>query len=320
MSFVLIVIPCLNEEAYIETLVRQMVAAPMTMQRRIVIADGGSTDGTKKIADALATEFDEVVYLVNPKRLQSAAVNLAVAKFAGGYAKYLIRLDAHADYPEGYCQALLDEAKSTDAASIVVAMKTIAASGFQKAVAAAQNSIIGNGGSVHRLTGGEGRYVDHGHHALMTIAAFTAVGGYDETFSHNEDAELDTRLAAAGYRIWLTGKTCLHYYPRATPGALFRQYLKYGSGRAATILKHRSVPKLRQIFPAAILPALLLALLSRWAVITAFPFLAWAGLCMTYGAFLAIKAQDPEIALAGPAAMIMHLGWSIGFWRRIVTR
>ena len=41
----------------------------------------------------------------------------------------------------------------------------------------------------------------------MRIAAFRAVGGYDESFSHNEDAELDYRLRQAGYRIWMTDKT-----------------------------------------------------------------------------------------------------------------
>ena len=42
--------------------------------------------------------------------------------------------------------------------------------------------------------GAEGHWADHGHHALMRISAFRAVGGYDESFSHNEDAELDYRL------------------------------------------------------------------------------------------------------------------------------
>ena len=53
----------------------------------------------------------------------------------------------------------------------------------------------------------------------MRVAAFRAVGGYDESFSHNEDAELDYRLRAAGYRIWMTDKTFMVYYPRASVSA-----------------------------------------------------------------------------------------------------
>jgi hypothetical protein len=74
----------------------------------------------------------------------------------------------------------------------------------------------------------------------MGIAAFRAVGGYDESFSHNEDAELDFRLRQAGFRIWMTDKTVMTYYPRASVLPLFRQYLGYGRGRAKNILKHRA--------------------------------------------------------------------------------
>jgi NADH:ubiquinone oxidoreductase subunit 5 (subunit L)/multisubunit Na+/H+ antiporter MnhA subunit len=44
--------------------------------------------------------------------------------------------------------------------------------------------------------GGARQWIDHGHHALFKTTAFLAAGGYDESFSHNEDAEFDARLAA----------------------------------------------------------------------------------------------------------------------------
>ena len=128
----------------------------------------------------------------------------------------------------------------------------IGEAGFQRAVAAAQNSPIGTGGSAHRMGNASGP-VDHGHHALMRIDAFRAVGGYDETFRANEDAELDYRLRQAGHTIWLTDRTAMTYYPRATVSGLFRQYFGYGGGRARNILKHRMRPRLRQMAPLAIL-------------------------------------------------------------------
>src|SRR5690606_10797383 len=142
------------------------------------------------------------------------------------------------------------------------------------AVATAQNSLVGTGGSAHR-TGLGGRFVDHGHHALMRISAYRAVGGYDESFRFNEDAELDYRLTRAGYRIWLTAATVMTYYPRATPSKLFKQYFGYGSGRARNILKHRMVPRIRQMLPLVILPAVALALLSfvHWSALI--PLVLW---------------------------------------------
>ena len=203
---VLAVIPCLNEDHTIERLVNQLLQNNREYPLRIVIADGGSSDRTAKIAQKLASQHPNVLYLHNQKRLQSTAINLAVATF-GTDAEFLIRLDAHADYPDDYCRILLEEAKITSAASVVVAMETRGITCFQRAVAAASNSKLGNGGLAHRMAPATGKLVDHGHHALMRIDAFNSVGGYDESYSHNEDAELDVRLRKAGFSIWLTSKT-----------------------------------------------------------------------------------------------------------------
>jgi len=314
---ILAVIPCLNEEKHIEALVTNLLVHTADLDLQIVIADGDSQDRTPAIAQQLAATHQRVTYLHNPKRLQSAALNLAVQTMGDNY-DYLIRLDAHAHYPADFCHILLAEEQATGAAAVVVPMHTVGEHGFQKAVALAQNSKLGNGGSSHRNTGGEGKWVDHGHHALMRIRAFKQVGGYDDTFSHNEDAELDHRLQLAGHRLWLTGKTALDYFPRAAARPLFLQYLRFGRGRARTILKHRIIPKIRQMVPAAVLPAAFLFLLSPWLPICALPLLGWAAICLSYGVYLGHKAGDYRQMLAGPAAMIMHMGWSIGFWQGLL--
>src|SRR5687768_9958784 len=100
---ILVVIPCLNEENHLEPLVHKLVADCRDLPARIAIVDGGSTDRTPKIAQNLAGRYPQVSVLHNPKRLQSAAVNLAAAILGDG-ADALIRLDAHADYPPDYCQ------------------------------------------------------------------------------------------------------------------------------------------------------------------------------------------------------------------------
>ena len=309
---ILVVIPCLNEEHTLDRLVRQLVRGA-SATTHIVIADGGSTDKTISIAQRLAAEFTSVTLIDNPKRLQSAAINHAVES-CGQDADILIRIDAHAAYPDDYCQRLIEEAQKIKADSIVVTMDTVGSNGFQKAVAAAQNSKLGNGGSAHRNQAVEGQWVDHGHHALMRISAFRAVGGYDATFSHNEDAELDIRLTRAGYKIWLTAKTRLTYYPRASAMRLFKQYYYYGRGRVRTTLKHKVHLKLRQMLPVFVFPAAILALLAPICSLFVLPILGWAALCLLYGFWLGKITKDNTIMLAGIAAMLMHLSWSIGFW------
>lgn len=314
---ILIVIPCLNEAAHIGGLLDQLRPAAARLGGRIVVADGGSADGTQAIVENIVAKDPRVILLANPKRLQSAAINLVVASLGEG-VDYLIRIDAHGGYPDDYCDRLVGEALATGADSVVVSMLTAGTGAVQKAVAAAQNSKLGTGGSKHRHMS-EGEWVDHGHHALMRVAAFRHVGGYDESFSHNEDAELDHRLRQAGYRIWMSGRTQMVYYPRSTLKSLYFQYLGYGRGRARNVLKHRMVPKVRQMIPLLVAPVVLLALFSFVHWLAAVPFLLWAAVCLGYGLVTALRQRNAGMALAGVSAMVMHFGWSVGFWQLLLT-
>ncbi len=313
----IIVIPCLNEEKHIEPLIGKLGQALDDLDARIVVADGGSTDRTREIVRDIAERDSRVLLLDNPKRLQSAAINLAMETF-GDDCEYFIRIDAHGDYPADYCQTLVEEAGATGADSVVVAMRTMGFSAFQKATAVAQNSKLGNGGSKHR-EGAKGHWAEHGHHALMRVAAFRAVGGYDETFSHNEDAELDYRLHKAGYRIWLTDKTAMTYYPRSSIPTLFKQYLGYGRGRARNILKHRSMPSLRQMLPLAVVPIFIGAFLAILNWIAVIPVGLWAVACIAYGFWIALGEKNPYGPLAAISAMVMHFAWSMGFWMEVFS-
>lgn len=314
----LIVIPCLNEANHIEAVIGNLGEALAELDARIVIADGRSTDGTRDIVARIASENAKVSLLDNPKRIQSAAVNLAVATF-GDDCDYLIRIDAHGDYPLDYCQQLVDEALATGADSVVVGMQTVGFGLLQKATALAQNSKLGNGGSRHRI-GAVSHWTDHGHHALMKVSAFRQMDGYDESFQHNEDAELDYRLVKAGCRIWMTDKTSMVYYPRSNLKSLFRQYFGYGRGRARNFLKHRARPSLRQMIPLTVAPITIGALLAimNWAAVI--PFVAWAGACIAYGMWLAIGQRNPHGPLAAVSAMVMHFAWSAGFWREVLAQ
>lgn len=312
----LIVVPCLNEAAGIARVIERILADSALVDPLVLIADGGSTDGCREIVAEIAARDPRVRLLDNPDRLQSAGVNLA-ARVMGEDRPWLVRIDAHADYPPDYVSTLIEEARRTGAHSVVVAMDTRGETLFQRAAAAAQNSRLGTGGAAHRL-GAQAGWVDHGHHALFKREAFQAVGGYDESFSHNEDAELDLRLSQEGARIWLTDRTRLVYHPRRTPGALWRQYVSYGKGRARTVLKHYTPLKLRQALPLAIAPAGLGALGAPLFWPLAIPALIWMAAALCYGLALAVRERDPAVALSGPAAMIMHLGWSLGFWRQVI--
>ena len=311
---ILIVIPTLNEAGHVSDVLDSILGFADRSNGLVVVADGGSQDGTRDIVRARAAENPRIRLLENPRRLQSAAVNLAVERF-GQHAEWLLRLDAHSAYPGDFGDVLLAEARRTGADSVVVSMRAQGDGFLQGVIAAAQNSRLGNGGSAHRLAG-KGTWVDHGHHALMRIAAFREMGGYDEGFSHNEDAELDRRLTGAGHRIWLTGLTLLTYFPRRHLGPLLRQYFNFGRGRAKTLIKHGTRPAARQAMVAALAPAVALTVLAPLHRVFAVPLLLWLLACVAGGILIAVQTRTWRGLLAGPVAGLMHLAWSAGFWRQ----
>lgn len=320
VSDVLVVIPTLNEAANIANVVDQLTAGDGDhVGFRIAIVDGGSVDGTQDIVRALMRDRSDVMLMDNPRRTQSAAMNLAVATLAapGGI---VVRCDAHADYPRGYVAGLVRSLDRARANSVVVPMDSVGRGCFGRAVAWVSDTKVGSGGSAHR-GGRRSGWVDHGHHAAFRVDDFLANdGGYDLSFTHNEDAEFDCRLRARGGRIFLDTEQRIVYHPRETPAALWRQYRAYGRGRSRTIRRHPGSARLRQL----ILPAGILSILLSLPLAFAHP--AFLLLPAIYAACLAWASVSVALSkrslcglLAGPAAAIMHVGWTVGFVGAMLT-
>src|SRR5690348_683384 len=241
---VLIVIPSLNEEAHIESVIASLQADRRCSDALIVVSDGGSSDQTVSIVERIANTDPRVHVMTTVERLgTSASVNRAVKCFGQGRS-WLVRLDAHAGYPKDYASRLVAKAIETGASSVVTPMFTRGHTCFQRAAAAAQNSFLGTGGSAHRLPN-RGGWVEHGHHALFDLDWFRKLGGYDDELQFNEDAEYDGRLIKSGGRIWLADDLLITYFPRKNTISLFRQYVKQGRGRAHTFFRHRGRKRLR---------------------------------------------------------------------------
>jgi succinoglycan biosynthesis protein ExoA len=319
-SDVLVVIPTLNEEAHIDACLRSLVNGDVRLSEvLIVVADGGSRDRTRTIVRNFAIDFPNVVLLENPQRLQSAAINLAARTYNAG-RRYMVRCDAHATYPADYVMQVAESLARKGVASVVVPMDARGGTCFQKANAWIVDTPLGSGGSAHR-GGRKSMFVDHGHHAGFDLKTFLHVGGYDESFSHNEDAEFDVRLVRSGGRIFLDADIRLAYLPRSTVGSLGRQYFHYGKGRARTILKHREPPKLRQLVPPAALIACVLGIalapLTPWSLVLPGGYLA---VLAAASVAMAIRKRSACGLLAGVASATMHMSWSAGFLKQLLVR
>lgn len=318
VSFVSIVMPALNEERYIADAIASILPSTSAFDYELLVMDGGSTDDTGPIVREISAQNPRVKLIRNPRRTQSAAMNIA-ADICDPKTTILLRADCHALYPPRFVENCVETLHATQSSSVVVSMRAIGRTPLQSAIAAAQNSRIGNGGSRHRRASESG-YVEHGHHAAFDRQMFRSLGGYDESAPFNEDAEFDARLIQAGGRIYLDGRSTIDYYPRASFVSLAKQYYRHGWGRANTLAKHGMRPKLRQVLPVAVL-LMCLAAIAAWpflGVIALLPPAVYLFSCLGWGAALAVRAGQPALLLAGLAAITMHMSWAVGFLSRFL--
>jgi succinoglycan biosynthesis protein ExoA len=335
---VVVAIPALNEEKYILECVASLLNDPYPRDHlEILIADGGSTDRTRELltakyalpqlADDRNPEIPRIKLIENPKRLQSVGFNLATRN--AKHADYVVRCDAHAVYPENFVSSAVATMQQHPEVGVAVfsaktlLMPTLAgwARCVQAAVAFAQMSRLGVGGSTYRLGACRSDYVEHGWHGIFRRQALDETGGYDESFKANEDAELSYRLAQLGWKVWLDSKLAVGYYPRNSVAALARQYWIYGSGRARTYIKHRRRLKLRQLAPILITagtPPLLAA--SCISPMFALPILAYGVLVSLFAAHGALKTWDSRVLLSLIVFPTMHYSWGAGFIAGVVGR
>lgn len=318
---VLAVIPTYNEADHIEACIRSLVTES-SRTVPILIVDGMSSDGTQAIVERMKTEFPNLHLVENPKRLQSAALNLAAKHPVAADKKFMVRCDAHSIYPEDFIASVTKSLIATKAASVVTVMDAIGSSCFERANAWIVDTPLGSGGSAHR-GGTKSGYVDHGHHAGFELKWFNKIGGYDETFSHNEDAEYDRRLSDAGGKIYLDAEIRIEYVPRGSLSSLARQYFNYGKGRARTVFKHRSPPKMRQLIPVAAFLGCVLGLLIAPVVPLSITVPGtYIMLIVLVSAYFMVVKRSMCGIWAGLAMAAMHLSWGAGFLAqllRIVT-
>ena len=111
--FVSVVMPCLNEAHCIASTLGSVIKTNYPKENmEIIVVDGQSTDGTKKILEDLAAGCPTLRILTNPRGIAPAAMNIGI-KAAGG--DIIIRMDAHTHYPSDYIDKCVEYLTKTDA-------------------------------------------------------------------------------------------------------------------------------------------------------------------------------------------------------------
>jgi succinoglycan biosynthesis protein ExoA len=251
-------IPTYNESTNIERVVRDLLSTGYQHLVEIIVADGGSTDGTQDIVRKLSHEDSRIKLIHNPLKIQSAGLNLILKECKGDV---FLRADAHSDYAIDYIEKCVEALKESQALNVGGAQRFVAKTPFQAGVALAARSILGNGGAKYRNPDYDG-YADTVYLGCFWKKALLDLGGFDTSQITNQDAELNQKLLSLNPQaIYISSKIRVWYYPRKTWKSLWMQYLKYGRGRYLTTTKHSIKSQLRGTLPFIFISTAIILLL-----------------------------------------------------------
>ncbi|MFO1250103.1 MAG: glycosyltransferase family 2 protein [Inhella sp.] len=304
-----VIVPCRNERAYIEAFCASLFAQalPPGWQIEAVIADGQSDDGT---AQWLAAHADERLRVIdNPGRIVSTGLNKALQIARGAV---IVRMDVHSVYAPDYVAECIAALERTGADNVGGAWRAVGQGAMQRAICAVFQSRWISGGARSRLLDYEGE-VDTVYLGAWPRASFDRFGGFDENLVRNQDDEHNLRIKKGGGRVWQSARIRSSYSPRASLGALWRQYLQYGYWKPFVMRKHGQSASARHWLPAAYLLALLGGLLllpwSGWPL--ALLLLAYGALLL--GGCLSLASQGPAVLLRAPLVIpTYHLAYGLG--------
>lgn len=315
-----IIIPCYNERKTIDLLLDSLVTQTYPQEdMEVVIADGGSTDGTQDIIHHWTVEHpDLIVKLVeNHARTIPSGLNTAIRASSG---EIIVRLDAHSKPHQEYVQRVVTalEEDRGDNVGGVWDIQPGSDHWISRSIAAAAGHPIGVGGALYRYTG-KAAYVDTVPFGAFKRDLLDRVGMFDETLLTNEDYEFNVRIRKNNGRIWLDPDIRSVYYARKDLKELSLQYWRYGYWKLQMLRRYPGTLRLRQALPPLfILSLLFLLLLSPFFTLAFFTLLGIVAVYITVlflsGVQLSIKNNDLPMLLGVPLSIAcMHFSWGSGF-------
>jgi glycosyltransferase involved in cell wall biosynthesis len=318
-----LVMPFRNEARHLPEVLASLAAQRAPGARlRYVFVDSASSDDGAAVARAwldATGNSGEVVTVERPGI--SRALNAGIARAAPD--EIVVRLDAHTLYDPDYLAQLIAALAALPRNVWWVGgslIEPLAGSFSQRLVRALMTNPTGLGASDWRRARRLRRVESNVYLGAFRPGVLRALGGFDEDWIANEDAELAARIYAAGGEVWFVPVRCAYRINRG-PRATLAQWHRYGFWRARTIVRHPATLR-----PRHAAPPLALALGLALALSPLRP--ALLPLAAAFAALVAARREPGEQPLVTAAAVayfpLVHAafatgllrGWAIGPVRR----
>lgn len=260
LPFISVILPVRNEEKYIEACVASIFAQDYPAeQMEVLFVDGRSEDRTVALLHEMQKAHPQIVVLDNPNRTVPYAMNIGIRESRG---EVIVRLDAHAEYPEDYVRLSVETLLSRDCDNAGGVFETRGRGFMGEAIAEMLRTPLGVGNATYRLTTEDG-YVDTVPFGCFRRALFERIGGFDERMTRNQDNELNFRIRKSGGKIYLNHNIRVLYYCRDTMRGIMKMGFMNGKWNVITMTLVPGSMGVRHFVPLAfVLSTILLVLLT----------------------------------------------------------
>jgi succinoglycan biosynthesis protein ExoA len=243
----------------------------------VVVADGMSDDGTRRVIAEIAADDSRVRMIDNHQRTTPTGLNAAIRAARG---EIIVRMDAHTEIAPDYTRLCVETLEHSGAQNVGGPALVKARGYVQRANAAAFHSPFSTGGGKFHRPRYEGE-VDTVVFGCWKKSTLLEIGLFDEELVRNQDDELNFRLRQRGGRLWQSPAIRSWYQPRSTLTRIFSQYFQYGFWKVRVIQKRGRPASVRHVVPVLFVAGLTLG----WI-----PALAWSPLWIAYLTILAAYA------------------------------
>ncbi len=250
-----VVMPIYNEEKYIEKCVDSLLLQDYPIENmEWIFVDGCSRDKTVELLEKYREKYPTLIKIFNnPNKIVPYAMNIGIEASCG---KYIVRLDAHADYATDYISKCIHYLETTDADNVGGVAETKASGFMGNAIAKMLSSKFGVGNSQFR-TNGESGYVDTVPFGAFRREVFSNYGGYDERLVRNQDNEMNFRIRKNGGKIYLANDIKLSYYCRDSIKGISAMAQKNGMWNVITMKLCPGAMGIRHFIPLAFVLSIL---------------------------------------------------------------
>lgn len=322
-----VVIPCLNEEKTIQQVLDALYNQTYpTELMEVVIADGGSSDGTRDVIAAYQKTHAKLkLRLVeNPKRVIPAGVNVAMQASTG---EIIVRMDAHSIPQKDYVSRCVEGLEAGLGENVGGRWDIMPSNQgwIARSIALAAGHPIGVGDAQYRHSDTAAE-VDTVPYGAFYRGLLDTVGLFDETLIANEDYEFNTRIRQSGGKIWFDPQIRCQYFARPNLSRLAKQYWTYGFWKLKMLQRYPGSIRWRQFLPPAFLLGLIgLALTGIFFTPALYVLIGVIALYLfilfLVGVQQSLKEKKIAFVLGVPLAIAtMHFSWAAGFLASIFSR